>query len=971
MNIRTPKTSISSCNSDRKTGAIDRPLRVMKWGAIGLLGLLGSLGFEQVVRAEGSRDLVRNGGNRPFTEWRTDTTGGIKRRTLLNVYAKAGETIYLGSSAVGVNLGNIVLWNPGANVDVAAPGLNCKTAQPGAGVLNTRAKELVGPLPSIGGYTPCIFTPTTAGVYQVAFYGPSGPNSSIDGRNMPGGDTASVNSPPLNDDQRSGVSMWDITVRSSPTSTTDIIGRVFSDSVALYMEGNGRFLKPNLYVLTTDGYQYQTRLNGLDPNGFIFFANDQGLLYPNGQPSYRSGIKAGDNTVTSPIDGGLSLQPPIHKMFFNPPNSESITAIGFSPIPVAPPTPTNFKFVAGAGGSGNQTIENVGGVFTFNLPVGTTYQIVINTSNNFDGLGNPIYNPSGGDRVLEGRVTDPSGLVNIVWDGKDGNGAIVPALPGNAPYAARVTSRSGEYHFPMIDAENNPTGFTIERLNTPIGYPVGTTTTIYFDERNYTSTNGTVVNLGCTVGSITPICDGRDGIDSLSGSHVFTGTGQNGYGNEKIIDTWVYYPSPPVSTPLVITKTTVPKVSGTKAVKFLTDMDSSGTVSVNDIVEYTITYTNNSTATANATSFIIQDILPSQLSFVSALISAQTTGNTITLNSGYTGTGTSTNLINSGTLRPSDSITIKVQARVTNANSGNAIANQAIATFSTPDNPTVSAGQVVTDATSSATGTAAPTVGNEFPQLAGDQTSGGVPIENGNDPTNPNDDEPTLITVVPTVVTAPPELILLKRITKINSGTTAKAPNGSIIDLTQVASQPDNPATPRNESADASNPLDSAGNPTGIQWPAANYPQGSIDAGVIKTGDTIEYTIYFLSIGGKPVTNANLCDWVPTNTVFETNSYGIGQGIQLAIGSIINTLTNVPDGDRGVFFNPNTVLPATYPTGSTSLLTCRTPAGSQGAVVVNLVRNTLSVPDDQLPNATSAGTPGNSYGFIRFVSRVK
>ncbi len=220
-----------------------------------------------------------------------------------------------------------------------------------------------------------------------------------------------------------------------------------------------------------------------------------------------------------------------------------------------------------------------------------------------------------------------------------------------------------------------------------------------------------------------------------------------------------------------------------------------------------------------------------------------------------------------------------------------------------------------------------------------------------------------------TVVVDPPQLILLKRITKINGVTTAKASNGSTIDLTTVVSQPDNPATVRDESKDST--IDSTNAPTLTPWPTANYPQGSIDAGVIRTGDTIEYTIYFLSSGGKPVTNANLCDWVPENTIFEPNSYGIGQGIQLAIGNTINILTNVPDSDRGVFFNPNTVLPATYPTGSTSLLTCRTPAGSQGAVVVNLVRTTLLAPNDQLPNATAAGNPGNSYGFIRFVSKVK
>ncbi len=209
-------------------------------------------------------------------------------------------------------------------------------------------------------------------------------------------------------------------------------------------------------------------------------------------------------------------------------------------------------------------------------------------------------------------------------------------------------------------------------------------------------------------------------------------------------------------------------------------------------------------------------------------------------------------------------------------------------------------------------------------------------------------------------VASPPELILLKRITKINNLAIGKKTDGTPIDLTLVVPQPDNPATPRDESSDASNP----------NW-TTNYPKGAIDAGVVKSGDLVEYTIYFLSAGGKPVTNANFCDWVPKNTIFVPDSFGIGRGIQLAIGSILNTFTNVPDGDRAVFYNPGAIPPATYPSGATYQLNCMTPMGVDGAVVVNLVNNTIAAPENQLPNATSAGTPGNSYGFVRFVSKVK
>jgi uncharacterized repeat protein (TIGR01451 family) len=205
-----------------------------------------------------------------------------------------------------------------------------------------------------------------------------------------------------------------------------------------------------------------------------------------------------------------------------------------------------------------------------------------------------------------------------------------------------------------------------------------------------------------------------------------------------------------------------------------------------------------------------------------------------------------------------------------------------------------------------------------------------------------------------------PELMLLKRITKINGTTMGRTLGGAPIDLTAVMAQPDNPATPRDESSDATNP----------NW-ITNYPKGAIDAGAVKSGDLLEYTIYFMSIGGQPVTNANFCDWIPQNTTFVSDGYGIGTGIQLAIGSTLNTLTNVPDNDRGVFYNPGATLPPTYPDATIIKLNCMSPVGTDGAVVVNFVNNTLAFPENQLSKATAVGTPGNSYGFVRFVSKVK
>ncbi len=51
-------------------------------GAIALSGLVT---WQQSAIAEGSRELVKNGGSRPYTEWRTDSTSTFKRRTILKV----------------------------------------------------------------------------------------------------------------------------------------------------------------------------------------------------------------------------------------------------------------------------------------------------------------------------------------------------------------------------------------------------------------------------------------------------------------------------------------------------------------------------------------------------------------------------------------------------------------------------------------------------------------------------------------------------------------------------------------------------------------------------------------------------------------------------------------------------------------------------------------------------------------------
>lgn len=54
--------------------------------------------FSSAAFAEGSNDLVKNAGYRPYLEWSDKQNFGLQRKSVIYVYAEKGETIYFGSS---------------------------------------------------------------------------------------------------------------------------------------------------------------------------------------------------------------------------------------------------------------------------------------------------------------------------------------------------------------------------------------------------------------------------------------------------------------------------------------------------------------------------------------------------------------------------------------------------------------------------------------------------------------------------------------------------------------------------------------------------------------------------------------------------------------------------------------------------------------------------------------------------------
>lgn len=213
-----------------------------------------------------------------------------------------------------------------------------------------------------------------------------------------------------------------------------------------------------------------------------------------------------------------------------------------------------------------------------------------------------------------------------------------------------------------------------------------------------------------------------------------------------------------------------------------------------------------------------------------------------------------------------------------------------------------------------------------------------------------------------------PNVLLVKRITAVNGNTT----NGTV---SLNAYDPD-PTYPYDK-----NVIQAGVTPaTTDKWPnttgsplSSTFLIGARDGGTTKPNDEVEYTIYFLSAGTSIAKNVTICDRIPPYQTFVLGAFNT-----LTVAP--NTTPASPPGDRGIaVFQGSTTSPDTiygytnigdgdaaryYPPGSTFPSACTQPALAQdnGAIVVNL---------GNLPNATNPGTPKESYGFLRFRTRLK
>nr|WP_290225174.1 hypothetical protein [Trichocoleus desertorum] len=197
-----------------------------------------------------------------------------------------------------------------------------------------------------------------------------------------------------------------------------------------------------------------------------------------------------------------------------------------------------------------------------------------------------------------------------------------------------------------------------------------------------------------------------------------------------------------------------------------------------------------------------------------------------------------------------------------------------------------------------------------------------------------------------TVTVTPAQLRLVKRITSING--------------TDIAGFVDDPNSADDSSA---------------KWPAptATSLRGAINGGVVRPGDEVEYTIYFLSDGGSDAQNVTFCDLVPKNQTLVPDAFnsvtpasggtsGSDRSMTASINGTQVSYTNIADGDTGRFYASNTTVPV--PVGGKSPQPCpatNTSTNGNGAIVVNL---------GNIPKAPVSGSSTNSYGFVRFKAKV-
>ena len=420
----------------------NKPLFINFWNSVIclFLVLMTFVGLTSPASAEGSRELVANGGYRPYLELDPNSkTANIVLRAIIKVFAKEGEVVNLGGSI------HDSLNDPTQDIIYRSPtGIegSCDVLKTGFGYIDTVEKETIGPFPNQGGYDPCTFTATEEGIYEIEFYMSK---SAIENTN-PRQKTATADFL-KKERQGNSIAAWDITVLNE--NGEEQKGRAFTNFLPLRMGGKKPFLNSEFFVLSNTGYLYKTQLNGAKPLNFLFFSNNKGFQNENGQPLFQS-VKEqeiGKNVFVHAPNALDTDTDVTNKIFFNHPDEDDLpteaalpggnsTWLLLPPIPL--PEVTDFKFTGNEGTVGQMGANPLSGIFSFNSSMVGHYFLSIDINNN------TIYG-DGKDRMLKGQVVE--GNNTIAWNGLDGEDQVLAAQ--NLPFNATL-NLIDDVHFPFL-----------------------------------------------------------------------------------------------------------------------------------------------------------------------------------------------------------------------------------------------------------------------------------------------------------------------------------------------------------------------------------------------------------------------------------------------------------------------------------------------------------------------------------------
>jgi gliding motility-associated-like protein len=528
-------------------GVVRSTLSKYSFSATPVLFLLMLFTLPLKVMAEGSVDLVKYPGYRMFLDTR-DTQQ-------FKVYAKAGETINVGASHVGLSGGFISLYRPNGTLAVTFDNTGVNT---GKAIINNALEELNGPngggSTNGPGYDPGFVTVSAGeeGVWTIVFDYPNYvPDSYVNILNsLPW--TRVFNQPTT----PRAILAWDVTVTAGGAGNAGGVpqkGRLFTQEFITLINGNGFETSPTLYVLTPDGYQYKVAIDKADPFRFPISSNSKGLVNGRKQSIYKSENESRFQRSANPAawhpDSIYLYEPQANdhnglvnnKIFFNVPDAnmpESALVYDFksntthttwlySPLKLL--ILLDFYFIGvDPGGIGclPWTLEHMNGGYFYlrtTIPGAATINLDLNNNGIFT---DPV------DVELNREVS--GGIDSIFWNGKDGLGNFL-TLNDSLKLNYKAGIRFGELHIAMTDVENLNGGVDFTWFNAPPGYP---DSLFYFD---HTDIGG-------------PVSGGGTPGNALPTSKAYTYSGE--FGNDKYIDQWFFiqYSLDPASATLAVVR---------------------------------------------------------------------------------------------------------------------------------------------------------------------------------------------------------------------------------------------------------------------------------------------------------------------------------------------------------------------------------------------------------------------------------